>query len=58
MPDLLGSWNALTVRATLETTARLYRMDAASAAARANELIALVGLEQLAAQPTRLLSRG
>lgn len=33
------------VRATLETTARLYRMDAASAAARANELIALVGLE-------------
>ena len=58
MPDLLGAWNALTVRATLETTARLYRMDAASAAARANELIALVGLEQLAAQPTRLLSRG
>jgi len=58
MPDLLGSWNALTVRATLETTARLYRMDAASAAARANELIALVGLEQLAAQPTRVLSRG
>ncbi len=58
MPDLLGSWNALTVRATLETTARLYRMDAASAAARANELIALVGLEQFAAQPTRVLSRG
>jgi ABC-2 type transport system ATP-binding protein len=58
MPDLLGSWNALTVRATLETTARLYRMDAASAAARADELIALVGLEQLAAQPTRVLSRG
>jgi len=58
MPDLLGSWNALTVRATLETTARLYRMNAASAAARANELIALVGLEQLAAQPTRVLSRG
>ena len=58
MPDLLGSWNALTGRANLETTARLYRMDAASAAARANELIALVGLEQLAAQPTRVLSRG
>lgn len=58
MPDLLGSWNALTVRATLETTARLYRMDAASAAARAEELIALVGLGPLAAQPTRVLSRG
>lgn len=58
MPDLLGSWNALTVRATLETTAQLYRMDAAGAASRADELIALVGLEQLAAQPTRVLSRG
>jgi ABC-2 type transport system ATP-binding protein len=58
MPDLLGSWNALTVRATLETTAQLYRIDAAGAASRADELIALVGLEQLAAQPTRVLSRG
>jgi len=58
MPDLLGSWSALTVRATLETTARLYRMDAAMAAARAEELISLVGLEHIAAQPTRVLSRG
>lgn len=58
MPDLLGSWGALTVRATLETTARLYRMDAAEAMARAEELISLVGLEHLAAQPTRVLSRG
>ena len=58
MPDLLGSWSALTVRATLETTARLYRMDAAEAMARAEELISLVGLEHLAAQPTRVLSRG
>ncbi|MFM9920262.1 ABC transporter ATP-binding protein [Lacisediminihabitans sp. H27-G8] len=58
MPDMLGSWDALSVRATLETTARLYRMDVASAAARADELISLVGLEPLAAQPTRVLSRG
>lgn len=58
MPDLLGSWSALTVRATLETTARLYRMDAAMAVARTEELISLVGLEHLAAQPTRVLSRG
>ena len=58
MPDLLGSWSALTVRATLETTARLYCMDAAVAVARAEELISLVGLEHLAAQPTRVLSRG
>ena len=58
MPDLLGSWSALTVRATLETTARLYRMDAAMAVARAEQLLSLVGLEHLAAQPTRVLSRG
>ncbi|MCU1507330.1 MAG: transporter ATP-binding protein [Microbacteriaceae bacterium] len=58
MPDILGSWAALTVRATLETTGRLYSMDRMTAAARASELIALVGLEQLANQPTRVLSRG
>jgi ABC-2 type transport system ATP-binding protein len=58
MPDVLGSWAALTVRATLETTGRLYSMDRMTAAARASELIALVGLEQLANQPTRVLSRG
>ena len=58
MPDLLGSWNTLTVRATLETTARLCRMDAASAAARANELIARMDAASAAAQPTRVLSRG
>jgi ABC-2 type transport system ATP-binding protein len=58
MPDMLGSWAALTVRATLETTGRLYSMDRMTAAARASELIALVGLEQLANQPTRVLSRG
>ena len=58
MPDLLESWNTLTVRATLETTARLCRMDAASAAARANELIARMDAASAAAQPTCVLSRG
>jgi ABC-2 type transport system ATP-binding protein len=58
MPDVLGSWNVLTVRSALETTGRLYRMSRAVAAARASELIELVGLEQLANQPTRVLSRG
>ena len=58
MPDVLGSWASLTVRATLELTARMYRMDRARAAARAGELIALVGLDELAMQPTRVLSRG
>ncbi|MEY2847355.1 MAG: hypothetical protein RI885_20 [Actinomycetota bacterium] len=58
MPDVLGSWSSLTVRSTLETTARLYRMDRATAAQRAEELIQIAGLTQLAAQPTRVLSRG
>ncbi|MBC7517324.1 MAG: ABC transporter ATP-binding protein [Microbacteriaceae bacterium] len=58
MPDVLGSWASLSVRSTLETTGRLYRMDRMTAAARAAELIALVGLTELADQPTRVLSRG
>ena len=58
MPDVLGSWATLSVRSTLETTARLYRLDKLTAAARASELIALVGLTELADQPTRVLSRG
>lgn len=58
MPDVLGSWSSLSVRATLEITGRLYRMDAATSAARAAELIALVDLGGLANQPTRVLSRG
>ena len=58
MPDVLGSWSALTVRSTLEYTGRLYRQDRQSAARRANELIDLVGLEALADSQTRVLSRG
>jgi ABC-2 type transport system ATP-binding protein len=58
MPDVLGSWDALTVRATLEMTGRLYRMDRASASRRAVELLTVVGLSDLADQPTRVLSRG
>lgn len=58
MPDLLGSWAALSVRSTLEITARMYQFDRERAAERAEELIALTGLQPLAAQPTRVLSRG
>ena len=58
MPDVLGSWSALTVRSTLEYTGRLYRQDRQSAARRASELIDLVGLESLADSPTRVMSRG
>lgn len=58
MPDVLGSWSSLTVRATLEMTGRLYRMDHPAAQLRADELITTVGLGELADSPTRVLSRG
>jgi ABC-type multidrug transport system ATPase subunit len=58
MPDILGSWAALSVRTTLEITGRMYKLGFEEAAARASELIALVGLTELANQPTRVLSRG
>jgi ABC-2 type transport system ATP-binding protein len=58
MPDALGSWATLTVRATLELTGRLYGFDRERAAARAAELIELVDLSPLADRPTRVLSRG
>ena len=58
MPDALGSWDALTVRSALETTGRLYRMSRGAASERASALLDLVGLEDLASKPTRVLSRG
>jgi ABC-type multidrug transport system ATPase subunit len=58
MPDVLGSWASLTTRTTLQLTGRLHRMPKDRAAGRADELIALVGLEGLADRPTRVLSRG
>lgn len=58
MPDALGSWDSLTVRSALQTTGRLYGMNSVDAAARANELIELVGLRELATRATRVLSRG
>ncbi|TFD81260.1 ABC transporter ATP-binding protein [Cryobacterium fucosi] len=58
MPDVLGSWPSLSVRASLEVTGRMYRMSRPAAAARANELIGLTGMEALADRPSRVLSRG
>src|ERR1019366_1312266 len=58
MPDVLGSWDSLTVRSALEMTGRLYRMTRSAASERATALLDLVGLKDLAGQPTRVLSRG
>jgi ABC-2 type transport system ATP-binding protein len=58
MPDVLGSWANLSVHSTLEYTARMYGMDLRAASARADELVPLVDLVDLASSPTRVLSRG
>ncbi len=58
MPDTLGVWPNLTVRRSLELTARLYDMPRAAAAERATELLSLVDLDELADRPARVLSRG
>nr|WP_100345037.1 ABC transporter ATP-binding protein [Compostimonas suwonensis] len=58
MPDILGSWASLTVLTAIETTGRLYGLGPQRARTRAHELIELVGLHDLARQPSRVLSRG
>lgn len=58
MPDALGSWNALSVRRAVETTALLYGFTRRQAAERARDLLLLVDLASLADAPTRALSRG
>lgn len=58
MPDSLGAWPSLTVHDTLVTTARLYDPPRAATDARATELLARVGLSDLAKVQARVLSRG
>ena len=58
MPDALGAWPSLTARETIVTTARLYGIEKADAGARAQQLLALVGLADLADSPAKVLSRG
>jgi ABC-2 type transport system ATP-binding protein len=58
MPDALGAWPSLTARETIVTTARLYDIPKPEAAIRAEQLLALVGLADLADSPAKVLSRG
>ncbi|ARJ05795.1 multidrug ABC transporter ATP-binding protein [Cnuibacter physcomitrellae] len=58
MPDALGSWNNLTVRAVLEVSARMYGRSRLDAVERAAVVLSAVGLDELAGRPTRVLSRG
>ena len=58
MPDALGAWPSLTARETITTAARLYGIPVPDAAARAAQLLELVGLRDLADSPAKVLSRG
>lgn len=58
MPDALGAWPSLTARETIVTTARLYGIEKPEAAVRAAQVLALVGLADLADSPAKVLSRG
>ncbi|KJL22564.1 putative ABC transporter ATP-binding protein YxlF [Microbacterium oxydans] len=58
MPDTLGAWPSLTARETIVTTSRLYGIEKPAADVRAQQLLALVGLADLADSPAKVLSRG
>src|SRR4051812_7128149 len=58
MPDVFGTWETLTCREVLATVADAFALPRRAAAARIQELLALVHLEDLADRPTQVLSRG
>lgn len=58
MPDTLGVWESLTGREILTTVAALYGISKRDAATRAQELLELVDLQDLADTPARVFSRG
>ncbi|WP_427869244.1 ABC transporter ATP-binding protein [Leucobacter luti] len=58
MPDVLGSWDSLTVRETLLMACEMYGIRGGSAHARTDALLAATALGPLAQQRTHTLSRG
>ncbi|MDR0848728.1 MAG: ABC transporter ATP-binding protein [Propionibacteriaceae bacterium] len=58
MPDIFGTWDALTPVEILTTFGRAYGMKKADADARAWELLRQLWLVEFAKQPARVLSRG
>ncbi|MGZ4625196.1 MAG: ABC transporter ATP-binding protein [Kineosporiaceae bacterium] len=58
MPDVFGTWETLTCREVLATVADAFRLPSAAAAARIEELLSIVHLDDLADHPTQVLSRG
>ncbi|MGC5165906.1 ABC transporter ATP-binding protein [Luteimicrobium sp. DT211] len=58
MPDTFGTWDSLTAREVLVTVGAAYFLSPAQARRRADELLGVVHLEDLADAPARVLSRG
>lgn len=58
MPDALGARPSLTSREVLVATGQLYDLSRTDARARADQLLAEVGLSALAGSAARVLSRG
>lgn len=58
MPDVFGTWDALTCTEILATFARAYGIAKPEAERRALELLELVYLAEFAPRPARVLSRG
>ncbi|HWK91684.1 MAG TPA: ABC transporter ATP-binding protein [Luteimicrobium sp.] len=58
MPDTFGTWDSLTAREVLTTVGAAYFLAPSRARARADELLRLVHLDDLAEAPARVLSRG
>ncbi len=58
MPDTFGTFDTLTCREVLATTADAYHVPRIVAASRIEDLLELVHLGDLADRPTQVLSRG
>jgi ABC-2 type transport system ATP-binding protein len=58
MPDVFGTWETLSCREVLSTVADAFHLPRRAAAARIEDLLTLVHLEDLADRPTQVLSRG
>lgn len=58
MPDVFGTWDALTCTEILTTFAEAYGLKPAAGLARAQTLLEQVHLAEYAASPARVLSRG
>ncbi len=58
MPDVFGTWDALTCNEILSTFAHAYGVPRPATPARVAEVLDLVHLSEFATRPARVLSRG